>query len=148
MGAVELARVELETWPTDEWTDTIAEVELDSPETRFQRALTYRPEQRTARHRLGLMAMMHQDFTKAIHQLEQAYIGATNHHGIKKNLAFAYAWQGEYESAEALFADIPEARGELGVYVWWWGTQGRDDLARNASMMLMLLIEDTEHTEG
>jgi len=139
MGAVGLARNELATWPTDEWTVVTAETELDSPETRFQRALIYRPEQRTARHRLGLMAMMHQDFAKAIHHLEQAHIGATDHHGIKKNLAFSYVWQGEFESALALFADVPEAMDELGVYVWWWETQGRSDLSINAEHMLMML---------
>ncbi len=139
LGAVELARVELETWPTDEWAVMTGETELDSPEKSFHHALNHQSDQRTAHYRLGLIAMMRQEFSNAVSHLEQAYAYTDGHHGIKKNLAFSYVWQGEYEIAEGLFADVPEARDELGAYVWWWGTQGRSDLSIKAEHMLGIL---------
>jgi hypothetical protein len=34
------------------------------------------------------------------------------------------------------YAEIPEARYELEVYVWWWETQGRPDLAAKSQAAL------------
>ena len=139
LGAVELARVELETWPTNEWGVMTSETELDSLEKNFHRALVHQPDQRTAHYRLGLIAMMRQDFSTAVSHLGQAYAHAIGHHGIKKNLGFSYVWHGDYESAKTYLTDIPEAKEELSVYVWWWGTQGRSDLSLKAEHMLEML---------
>lgn len=139
LGAVGLARVELATWPMGEWAVTIAESELNSPEKNFQHALAHLPDQRTAYHRLGIIAMMRQDFTDAVSHLERAYTRDENHRGIKKALAYSYLWEGEFGDAEPLLADLPEAREELSVYVWWWGTKGRSDLSIIAERMLMML---------
>jgi hypothetical protein len=39
------------------------------------------------------------------------------------------------EKALFFLDKIPEAKEELGIYVWWWGMQGRPDLAQKASTM-------------
>jgi hypothetical protein len=46
---------------------------------------------------------------------------------------------GDYKNAQLLLSAIPEAADELDAYVWWWGTQGRDDLSANAAQMVSKL---------
>ncbi|MEK7327524.1 MAG: hypothetical protein AAB217_19945, partial [Chloroflexota bacterium] len=59
-----------------------------------------------------------------------------SHRGVRKVLGYAYVWQGQLDRAAALLSDIPEAKSEMDTYSWWWGTQGRDDLAAQAAAMV------------
>ena len=69
--------------------------------------------------------------------------------GIRKALAFNYVWTGRIDEALSLMADIPEAGDEMSVYAWWWGTQGRDDLAAGAvEMSERLEIEREKRSVG
>ena len=43
-----------------------------------------------------------------------------------------YVWLGEYDKATPLLVSIPEARTELGIYVWWWQAQGYPELSERA----------------
>jgi hypothetical protein len=54
-------------------------------------------------------------------------------------LGYDYVWLGQFDRAASLLARIPEAGDELGVYAWWWGTQGREDLAERAAQMAVRL---------
>ena len=77
--------------------------------------------------------MLQGDFHSATNYLEKAYQETPHHRGIVKSLGYTYAWLGNTDKALFFLSKIPEAKYELRIYVWWWGTQGRDDLSINAS---------------
>ena len=83
--------------------------------------------------------MTGQDFPAAISHLEMAYAQDEDHRGIRKSLGYSYTWSSQFDKALGMLVDIPEAKNEMGVYQWWWGTQGREDLASNAQAMFELL---------
>ena len=41
--------------------------------------------------------------------------------------------------AKELLLNIPEAKEEMEVYIWWWEIQGREDLAKKAKNMVTQL---------
>lgn len=139
LGAVQMARVELANWPTNEWDDGRALPALYPAEQLFMRALEIYPANRTAHHRLGMVAMLRQDFETAVGHLEAAYQTDSTHTGIRKSLAYSYLWVGQFDRAQMLLSELAEARDELKVYAWWWRNQGRDDLAGQAESMFSLL---------
>lgn len=132
LGAVDMARVELRDFPSGRFDDGSRVGELGAAEARFQTALTYDPANRTANHRLGLIYMLRRDFPTACAYLAQARAVDGGHRGIQKALGYCYAWAGQPDRAVPLLADLPEARAELADYAFWWGQQGRPDLAANA----------------
>ena len=58
---------------------------------------------------------------------------------MRKALGYDLTWLEEFDAARPLLEGIPEAPTELEMYAWWWGTQGRDDLALRAARMSELL---------
>jgi tetratricopeptide (TPR) repeat protein len=132
LGAVQMAKVELAGFPTNEWTDPAIAPELEEAYTSLRFALHANPMNQTANHRLGLISMLRGDFLSASMYLERAYAVAPNHRGIIKSLGYCYAWLGDADKALILLRNIPEAKDELDVYVWWWDTQGRHDLSFKA----------------
>lgn len=139
LGAVEMARVELADFPTGAWDDGRDLPRLAGAEGLFWQALQRHPFNRTANHRLGLIAMLRRDFPAAVARLEVARRADPAHRGIAKALAYSYVWAGQFDQALDLLPQIPEARDELAVYPWWWGTQGREDLSANAGAALARL---------
>ncbi len=136
LGAVEMARVELAGWPEKvRWQSDFDLAEFAPAEALFNQALQLTPDNFTANYRLGLIATKQGNETEAISRWETVYQADPTHRGMRKVLGYAYAWQGELDQATALLSDIPEARSEMGTYSWWWGTQGRDDLAAQAAAM-------------
>jgi hypothetical protein len=139
VGSVLLARDELRGWPTARQDGAVP------PEARvlaaklFSRALALDPGNVSANYRLGLMAMDARDFLGARSPLQTARARDPGHRGVLKALAYDLTWLGVLDEAMPLFEGIPEASQELGVYAWWWGTQGRDDLAERAARMSELL---------
>ncbi|MBU2609719.1 MAG: O-antigen ligase family protein [Chloroflexi bacterium] len=136
LGAVTMARVELAGWPTGKWEDGSRVAALEPAEVYFSQALAIDLHQRTALHRLGLIAMSRRDFDAAVAYLDIAFQMAPQNQGIRKTLGYSEVWTGQYQRAAELLADIPEAGSELSVYVWWWGTQGRKDLSDRAAQMV------------
>jgi O-antigen ligase len=131
-GAVQMAKVELAGFPTGKWTEPEIALELEEANITLLSAIQADPMNRTANHRLGLISMLHGDFLSASAYLEKAHASAPNHRGIIKSLGYCYVWLGDVDKALPLLRSIPEAKGELDVYVWWWDTQGRHDLSVNA----------------
>jgi O-antigen ligase len=131
-GALEMARVQLAGYPTNEWSDGREAAALGPAAARFERALIQDPNNRTALHRLGLLAMAQGDYETAAGRLASAHALDPGHRGIRKSLGLAYAWAGRPDDAAPLLASIPEASSELDTYIWWWSTQGRDDLSQRA----------------
>jgi tetratricopeptide (TPR) repeat protein len=139
-GAVRMARVQLNDFPSHQWDDALELPRLAPAQAWLERAVSLDPENRTANQRLGLIALQRQDFRKAIGYLEAAHRQDPSHYGVIKNLGYAYAWAGQYDLAQQLLAQIPEAKQELGNYRLWWQTQGRDDLSHKASEMRARLM--------
>jgi tetratricopeptide (TPR) repeat protein len=139
-GAVLMARAQLSDFPSHRWEDARELPRLAPARAWLERAVSLDPENRTANHRLGLIALLDQDFPAAIGYLEAAHRQDPSHYGVIKNLGYAYAWAGRYDQAQQLLRQIPEAKQELGNYSRWWQTQGRDDLSHNASEMRARLM--------
>ncbi len=139
LGALELARVELVGWPTNQW-DTGSELaRFDRATTLFERSLRIDAHNRTANQRKGMMAMVGRDYETAVTYLEQAESLAATHRGIAKSLGYSYVWLGQFDEAVKTLAVIPESRAEMAVYSSWWERQNRLDLAAKASEMVAIL---------
>ena len=143
LGALELARAELVGWPTNQW-DAGDNLERFTPATvHFERALVIHSQNRTANHRLGLIAMVERAYETAVPHLEQAHQQTKAYRGIVKNLGYSYVWLGQYDDAQETLATISEARAEMNIYNSWWERQNRPDLAAKAGEMVMILENAT-----
>lgn len=139
LGAVKMAKIDLAAFPTNTWDTGQHLADLAPAEANFIQSLSNNPANRTANHRLGLIAMQRRDYLTAVSYLEKAYKADPNHRGIIKNLGYAYAWTGQFEKALPLLSIISEAKKELGIYQWWWETLNRKDLSNNAAEMALRL---------
>ena len=139
LGAVEMSRWELENWPQDRWNDNPDVSPLGSAETLFEKALDLSSYQRTAWHRLGLIAMQRRDFNMAQAELGRAFEIDPDHRGIRKSLGYASVWGDRLERAESLLDGISEAKDEMEVYTWWWKENDRLDLSSQANEMVSIL---------
>lgn len=136
LGAVQLARVELADFPEAGWHGLRIVPKVQGAASALQVALRFDPTNLTANYRLGLIDMLRRDFESASKHLENAYIAAPNHRGIKKSLGYSYLWMGDLQKAQQILAEIPEASNELDAYYWWWINQDRADLANHAYSLL------------
>ena len=132
LGAVQLAKVELDGFPETGWAGPAIVARLDQADASLHTALELDPLNRTANHRLGLISMLQRDFSLAVVYLNNAHAQAPRHRGIIKSLGFSYAWLGETDHAVSLLKEIPEAKNELDAYYSWWREQGREDLSEKA----------------
>lgn len=135
LGAVEMAKRELAGWPEARWSDRRGTEDLAAARAYFEQALALNPHQHTAIYRLGLIEAQDDNYAAAVTHLEAAFQGRQVPRGLTKTLGYLYVWTGQFDQAGPLLAQIPEARYEMSVYSWWWGTQARDDLALNATQM-------------
>jgi tetratricopeptide (TPR) repeat protein len=135
LGAVEMARVELAGWPWPDREDRVDVAQLTPAKMLFHQSLQLDSDNRTARYRLGLIAARRNDYAAIAAQLEPAYRAQPDHPGVRKVLGYTYVWLGELDRAKEVLAAVPEAQADMTVYAWWWGTQGRDDLAERAAVM-------------
>jgi O-antigen ligase len=139
LGSVFMARAELVGWPQSQTDPSASNEGLGVARHLLTSALLADPNNAAANYRLGLLALDARDFSGALPHLRSAWAASPDHRGIRKALAYDLTWLGRYADAKTLFAGIPEAPSELGVYAWWWGTQGRSDLAKQASLMETVL---------
>lgn len=139
VGAVRMSRSELQGWPeraSYAWTD---KTELLAIRETFKHAINLDPGNRTAHHRLGLLDVESRQFEEAAAHLEQALARRPPHRAIRKELGLTLIWLGRYDEAASILATVPGTISELRVYSWWWGTQGRPDLAARAEQGLHAL---------
>jgi tetratricopeptide (TPR) repeat protein len=135
VGAVDMARVELADWPTDQWDEGQNVALLAPAEALFNKALTYNPNNATAHYRLGLISMLRRDYQTAITHLDTAYQIQPNNRGVIKSLGYSYTWVGDFDHAYINLRRFREAPQEMAIYVNWWRTQGRPDLSEYAAVM-------------
>jgi tetratricopeptide (TPR) repeat protein len=139
LGAVYMSRTELANFPSGAWDDGSQVAALTPAENLLQKALQLNPNNPTAHHRLGLIALLNRDFPTALAHLEKAHHLDPSHRGIRKSLGYTYVWTEQFDLARQMLAQIPEAPEELGVYVWWWTTQSRPDLSARAKEAALIL---------
>jgi len=139
IGAVHMANIELVNFPSGEWTSENQADRFIKPASYFTKSLSQNPKEVTAHYRLGLILMSDYGFQKAAEHLELALGASPEHRGIRKNLGYCYTWLGEFDKAELLLEQIPEAKTEMETFVWWWQTQNQNNLAKNAAEMSILL---------
>ncbi len=135
IGAVNMAKIELQNWPSVEWVSGDQSATYSQIEDNFINSLSNNPLDRTAHYRLGLISMAGMDFPAASEHLEVARSVSPEHRGIRKNLGYCYTWLGEFDQAEIVLRQIPEALTEMDTYVWWWQIQGEEELVKNAAEM-------------
>jgi len=151
-GALEMAQLELSDFPANAWRE--APLDLSGPQASFEQAFLWDPGNRTALHRLGLIALQERDFVRAADMLGRAAqadetsltyrLLGLRQHGLWKDWAFAELWSGNPERAAGLMQNVPEAQKELAAYQYWWRDRGRKDLSRAAGEMLQTLYADGE----
>jgi tetratricopeptide (TPR) repeat protein len=139
VGAVEMARHELNGFPEARWDERKDLSDLKLARRYLSYALELDPNNRAATYRLGLIAMLEGNFAEATPRLEAALTGRTIPRGLAKTLGYSHTWLGNYERASELLLLVPEARYEMQVFSWWWGTQNRPDLAERAAEMELRL---------
>jgi hypothetical protein len=145
LGAVRMSQIELYDFPSGKWDDGSQVAALYPAETLFKQSMQQNQNNRTAHHRLGLIAMLRRDFPTAVAYLENAHQLDPMHRGIRKTLSYSYVWSGQPELGFPLLIQIPESIDEMEVYVGWWETQGRIDLALRAEKMAIALKSAREH---
>jgi tetratricopeptide (TPR) repeat protein len=142
IGAVGMSKAELEDWPDVSWQGIDYQHDgLINARSAIERAIKLDSKNRAALYRMGLLAMNEGDFHRATDYLEIAFDLTPMHRGIIKSLGYSYLWSGRTPQAMSLLLQIPESRYELGVYSWWWETQGEMDLASAAINMASALEE-------
>jgi hypothetical protein len=134
-----LARSELHGWPSNTDPDPATQQSRRQASGLLTGAIALQHDNVSANFRLGLMAMDNLEFARANEFLTAAWDRAPDHRGVRKALGYDLTWLEEFDAAGPLLEGIPEAPAELDVYAWWWGTQGRDDLALRAARMSELL---------
>jgi O-antigen ligase len=142
LGAVMMARSDLKNWPTNKWNDDSFIRDQESAKEDFLQSLANDQTQRTAWHRLGLIAMQNRDYVQAQVNLERAYEIDPDHRGIRKSLGYTYVWLGKFEQAATLLNGINEAKTEMENYSWWWRERDRPDFSRHADEMAVILSLD------
>ena len=138
LGAVRTAKIELAGFPSGQW-EASPRAGLTDAASLFHQSLEFNPRNSTANYRLGLLSLEQRNFQLSTQYLTAAFRQAEGNRGIRKNLGLSYAWQGNLSAAAAMLHDIPEAQAEMDVYSWWWGQQGRPDLAENARRLAAIL---------
>jgi putative inorganic carbon (hco3(-)) transporter len=139
LGSVYMSKAELTGFPADSLDALPEESSYQKARAYFLSALSYNEMNQTANYRLGLMSSQERDFPTAVQYLERAYQGNSRHKGIQKALGYNYVWNDSPEVAAEYLSELPEASHELEVYVWWWETQKRPDLAAQSRSALEYL---------
>jgi tetratricopeptide (TPR) repeat protein len=140
LGAVAMARVELAGFPEANWNQAHALADFQNARAFFDQARQLDPNNRTAAHRLGLLAFQAGDYEQAATALAIAG-GPAPSRGLAKPLGYSYTWLGELERAGPLLLQVTEARYELDLYSSWWPTQNRPDLAERSAEMEQWLAQ-------
>lgn len=148
LGSVQLAKLDLHGWPSDRWNENPDVSATRSAQAAFVQSLALDPANRTANHRMGLIAMQAREFQTARGYLEMAYSQDPEHRGVIKSLGYCYVWLDHLEDAAELLADIPEAEYEMSMYSRWWKAQGRADLSEQALKMKAILHDRNSTTIG
>ena len=141
MGAVQLARVELDGFPNTGWPGLAIVPKLRSATSSLQTSLELNADNLTANYRLGLIHILSRDFPAAETALSHAYNLAPHHRGVIKSYGYALLWQGKLDEAYRLLGPLPEIPNELDAYYSWWQEQGRPELADLAYALRQKLDE-------
>lgn len=139
-NAIANAQVDLLNYPSGEWDRRSAET-WQPMATAWQLTLASDPDNRTAHHRLGLIALQAHRFSDAVTHLEQGVAQTPQHRGIQKNLGYAYAWQGRSVEGLPYLRAAGVNSAELFAYGHWWKEHQREDLTLTAFQLSQEILE-------
>lgn len=141
LGSVEEARTELGNFDSSrrQVMAVRRDTDLSTAENFFELSLRTEPFNAVANRRLGMIRLAKMNIDDAIPYLEQSWSSDPDSRATRKALGYAYAWDGDYKRAAELLSPLREAGGEMETYSWWWGTQGKPDLAKRAAVMAQRL---------
>ncbi len=131
--SIDMAKIQLESWPTNEWSKGEHAAGLNQLRPSYQQILSNQPDHSPTSYHVGLIEMESREFEQAVQSLTAAYTQNPDHPGIQKNLGMATLWTGDIEGAIDLLKDIPGINGEIDAYIWWWAEQGEQELSNRAS---------------
>lgn len=135
LGAIQMAKMELAGFPLGSWEDGLSGSDFSDEKDILLNAIAGDPDQRTANHCLGRIALQDGEYQEAAQFLLTAHEKDPNHNGIRKQLGYTYVWLGDYDQAYALIRTIPEAEIEMANYATWWLHRGNQNLANHAALM-------------
>ncbi len=147
VGAGQMARVDLAVWPSNNWGGFRSGAAYETAVQHFNQALAYDPDNRTAHHRLGLIAMETGDFSTAVFHLKTARRLSPTHRGVRKSLGYSYVWLGEFDQALDILTPISELPMEMAGYQDWWANHKQSELSDNAGEMGAIFIENVQHSQ-
>lgn len=139
LGAIQMAKIELRNWPSGQWSDGKQVRQLTGPEMLFEQALQIQSRNRTALHRLGLIAMERREYGRAADLLGEAHHLDRGHRGIRKAYGYSLVWSGKLPQAANVLRGITEAKNELMIYEGWWRRRGRPTFAKSSLRMFNYL---------
>lgn len=137
-GALAQAQGELAEGLTESQRDSL----LKRAAGYYRRAVAMDQDNRTARQRLGMLAMDARRLNEALAHLEVAHQADPTNTTTRKALGLAYTWAGQLHQAKRLLIDVPDIVEELNVWGWWWGTQEQHDWGANAYRVSLRLQPD------
>ena len=134
-AAAEMAKIQLEDWPINEWSKGESVDRLQSIESVFNQALELDPNNSTAYFRLGLIEIEKRNFAGAKNHLEVAFNLRPDHIGIRKNYGYAILWSGDIDQGIHLLSGLEGIDQEIDAYIWWWDSQGETELSSIAKQV-------------
>lgn len=141
-AAIQMAKIELANFPSGSFDDHLSANDFASEKNILLEAIKSDPDQRTANHCLGRIALQAGEYESAANFLKIAHKKDPNHTGIRKTLGYTYVWLGEFDEAYGLIHTYPEAESEMANYSTWWNQNGNDVLSANAYQMYEYLRTD------
>lgn len=147
VGAGQMARVDLAVWPSNNWGGFGSGVAYETAVQQFNQALAYDPDNRTAQHRLGLIAMKTGDFATAVSHLETARRLSPDHRGVRKSLGYSYVWLGEFDQALDVLGPISELPMEMAGFQAWWINRDQPELSDNAEKMGAIFVDSVKSSQ-
>ena len=135
LASINIAKVQLENWPTGEWSRYENSAALEFSEISLEDLLSKHPGHSPTLYKLGLINLEKKEFSLAVKRLVVAHQNNPQHPGIKKNLGFAYLWNNDIDNAKQILAEVPNAKEELFAYIWWWEGLNEPELSKNAQTL-------------
>ncbi|MEM8861174.1 MAG: tetratricopeptide repeat protein [Chloroflexota bacterium] len=131
-AAIEMAKIELVSWPTNEWSSGEKSNSLNPIKNSLIGQTESGSSNVTASYRLGLIEMESRNFQAAVQHLELAASQKPNHIGIIKNLGYAHLWSGNFDEGLVRLSTLPDIQQEADAYIWWWASLDEPELSEIA----------------
>jgi tetratricopeptide (TPR) repeat protein len=132
LGAVHQSRAELSIYSWPEWPiqdEVRRQVNLSQPVAEFGRALAFDPGNATANRRLGMIELALGEYEAAQRHLEAAYAAEPGSVATRQLYGEALIVNGRVDEGRALWTEVSNEQGQLGMRAWWYEYIGETERA-------------------